>query len=184
MSATPPLLARRFWREPTSLLPLRWGSYRGRYLGGLLFIIAGYVLLDGSNTYTVPFLLLGTVLNVTGWLVLPAVGARRLAIVGPALVFQWILLTGPQSVVVMVVPFLGWLLVRQRPALSYLSALLVVAVGIACANVFTTSQGEAASYGITAASVVAAAWLGRWIATRRPPVVIRPRTEKRPTPAG
>jgi hypothetical protein len=161
------------WREPSRRLPLRWGTYEGRYLAGLLFIIGGLVVLDGSNTYVVPFLLIGTVAHTTGWLIMPSRGSRRIWVVGPSLAIVWILLTGPQSLFFMAVPFTGWLFVRERPLRSYVTVLLVVGAGILIANNFHHSQDEAAAFGIESAVVVASAWLARALATTRRPRAVR-----------
>lgn len=157
------------WQEPARRLPLRWGSYEGRYLGGLLYIIAGLVLLVGSNTYSVPLLLVGTVLHAAGWYVLPFPGVRRIWVVGPSLATEWILLIGPQTVVAMVIPFIAWLIVRERPLRSYLTVPIVVGVGILLANVFQHIQSEPVAFAIEAATVVGCAWLARALATTRRP---------------
>lgn len=155
------------WREPTSRLPLRWGTYHGRYLAGLLFIISGLIVLDGSNTYAVPFLLVGTVTHTTGWLILPAKGSRRLWAVVPSLAVVWLLLTGPQSLWFMAIPFLGWLLVRGRPLRSYATVVLVIAAGILLAYSFHDAHDEPWAFGIESAVVVGSAWLARWLATTK-----------------
>jgi hypothetical protein len=133
----------------------------------MLYIIAGFVVLDGSNTYAIPLLLVGTAANVTGWLILPGTGGRRLAVFFPALVTQWLLLTGPQSVWFMALPFLGWLFLRERPLRSYVTVLIVVAAGILFAKAFTDAHYEAMSYGLEAAVVIGSAWLARALATTK-----------------
>jgi hypothetical protein len=155
------------WREPTSTLALRWGTYRGRYLAGLLLIMGGLVLLAGSNTYTVTFLLVGTATHIAGWYILPAGGARRLWVAWPSLLCVWLLLTGPQILFTMVLPLLGWLVVRQRPFRSYVVLVIPVAVGIALANTFHTNRGEPVAFAIESVAVVGAAWLARALATTR-----------------
>ena len=62
------------WREPTFSLPLRWGTYRGRYLAGLLLIVGGAIQLQGSNTRTLPLLLIGTTAHAVGWSIIPQSG--------------------------------------------------------------------------------------------------------------
>lgn len=159
------------WREPALRLPLRWGTYRGRYLAGLLFIISGLVVLDGSNTYVVPFLLIGTVTHTTGWLIFPAPGSRRIWAVGPSLAVVWLLLTGPQSLWFMAVPFLGWLLVRERPLRSYVTVLLVIGAGIGLSYALHNAHDEPTAFGVESAVVVGSAWLARLLATtKRMPV--------------
>jgi drug/metabolite transporter (DMT)-like permease len=153
--------------EPGSRLPLRWGTYHGRYLAGLLLIVAGLVLLTGTNTYTVIFLLFGTVAHATGWLILPAPGSRRLTAVGPSLVAAWLMLIGPQILTVLVLPYLGWLFVRERPARSYPTAILVLAAGLVLAACFHTSHDEPVAFAIASAVVVGSAWLARYLATTK-----------------
>ena len=87
------------WREPTSTLPLRWGSYVMRYrLGVALLILAAlvafwrpFVDLWGTaplsefplgveritSRFTLLFFLLGVLLFVAGVVVMPARSARR-----------------------------------------------------------------------------------------------------------
>ena len=158
------------WREPTRRIPLRWGTYRGRYLAGLAYICGGMVLLAGSNTYAVTFLLIGTVAHVAGWFILPAVGARRVWVAWPSLICVWLLLTGPQILFAMVLPLLGWLVVRERPARSYVVLVIPVVTGILLANAFHTSQDEPVAFAIEVVSVFAAGWLARALAaTKRRP---------------
>ncbi len=156
------------WTEPNRGIPLRWGTYEDRYLGGLLFIIAGLVILPATNTYTVIFLLVGTAAHTTGWFVLPSTGARRIWAFWPSLLATWFLLVGPQILAVMVLPLLGWLLVRQRPLRSYVVLVFPVAVGVALANTFHSNHDEPMAFGIESAVVVGCAWLARFLAgTRR-----------------
>jgi hypothetical protein len=152
------------WREPARALPLRWGTYSGRYLAGLLYISAGLVILVGSNTYTVPFLLVGTVAHLGGWYLLPGVGVRRVWMAGPSLISVWLLLTGPQILFVLVIPLLAWLVVRQRPLLSYAVLVIPIGVGIVLANLFDTNHGEPVAFAIECAAVVGSAWLARALA--------------------
>ncbi len=118
------------WREPTSLVPLRWGAYRTRYLGGLLLVVAGGVAVVGGGA-TTPFatalLFLGSTAHVAGWAVLPSAGWRRVWILLPSTVTMWILLAGPVVLWMLVVPYLGWLLVRHRPLAGYPTVTFVLA---------------------------------------------------------
>ena len=122
--------ARTAFSEPTRRLTLRFGTYLGRYLAGLTYIAAGTVILLSSNTYTIGFLLLGTVAHVAGWFLLPATGARRLIAFGPSLIAIFLLLTGPQILFVMAVVLFGWLLVRERPLRSYLVLVFPIFSGV------------------------------------------------------
>jgi hypothetical protein len=147
--------------EPTRRIALRWGTYESRYLGGLLYLIAGMVILLSTNTYTIGFLLLGTVAHCFGWAILPAAGSRRLWAFGPSLVATWLMLTGPQILFVMAATLLGWLLVRERPLRSYLVLLFPVASGVIMAYSFHSNHDEPLALAIESATIVASAWLAR-----------------------
>jgi hypothetical protein len=56
---------------PPRALPLHWGAFRTRHLAGIALLVAGAVNLQSANTYTLIFLLLGSVAHIAGWLVLP-----------------------------------------------------------------------------------------------------------------
>ena len=147
--------------EPTRRIRLRWGTYESRYIGGLLYIIAGTVVLISTNTYTIGFLLLGTLALCFGWAILPATGGRRLAAFGPSLLATWLMLTGPQILFVMAATLLGWLLVRERPLRSYVVLLFPIASGVIMAYLFHSNHAEPLAFGIESAVVVASAWLAR-----------------------
>ena len=168
----------RRWREPTSLLTLRWGTYRGRYLAGLLLIVGGAIQLQGSNTYTLPLLLIGTTTHAVGWSILPARGWRRMLAIVPATAQIWLLLTGPASVWLLVLPYLCWLLVRHRPLVSYVTVLLPLANGFIIPQFFREYSGMPLALVISMSVFVASAWLARMIAVSahapsQSPVVFR-----------
>lgn len=152
------------WREPTSLLPLHWGTYRGRYLAGLTLIVGGGIHVLGSNVWTLPFLLIGTLAHAVGWAILPARGWRRIVAVGPSIATIWILLAGPQALWVITLSFAGWLLVRHRPGRSYLTVLFPLATGIALAQYLKELSGMPLALAIAMTVVVASAWAARLIA--------------------
>lgn len=152
------------WREPTSVLPLHWGTYLDRYLVGLVLIIGGAVQLEGSNTYTLPLLLLGTVAHALGWSILPAAGWRRMIAVVGSTGQTWVMLTGPQSLWSLTIPFLAWLLVRHRPARSYATAVLPLASGLILAQLFREYSGMLPALVISMVVFVASAWLARALA--------------------
>jgi hypothetical protein len=147
--------------EPTRRIALRFGTYESRYLGGLLYISAGTVVVLSANTYTVGFLLLGTLAHCFGWALLPATGARRLWAFGPSLLAVWLMLTGPQILFVMVLVLLGWLLVRERPLRSFVVLLFPIASGVIMAYSFHSNHDEPLAFGIESAVVIASAWLAR-----------------------
>ena len=153
--------ARTLRSEPTRRIPLRWGSYESRYLGGLLYLAAGTVILISTNTYTIGFLLLGTLAHCFGWAILPATGARRLWAFWPSLLAIWLMLTGPQILFVMTATLLGWLLVRERPLRTYVVLLFPIASGVIMAYSFHSNHYEPLAFGIESAVVVGSAWLAR-----------------------
>lgn len=174
MSRTDPAITTRPWREPTSTLHLNWGGYRERYVFGLMLIVGGGVQLQGSNTYTLPLLLIGTAAHITGWSIMPARGWRRLAVVVPATGEIWLLLTGPQSMWTLVIPYLCWLLVRHRPPAAYLTVLFPLANGFIVAQFFGEYSGMLPALVISMAVFVGAAWLARLIAARPARTALRP----------
>jgi hypothetical protein len=157
------------WVEPTRALPLRWGPYIDRYLAGIVLIIGGGIQLQGSNTWTLPLLLIGTMAYATGWAIMPARGWRRLVAVIPATGQLWLLLTGPLSVWTLVVPYLCWLLVRHRPLRSYVTVLLPLANGMVIPLFFTEYTGMLPALAISLAVFVGSAWLARVIASHARP---------------
>ena len=161
-------MAATLWREPTSMLSLRWGTYRGRYLAGLLLIVGGAVQLQGSNTWTLPLLLIGTTAHVVGWSIMPARGWRRMLVIVPATVQIWLLLSGPASVWMFVIPYLGWMLVRHRPARSYLTVLLPLANGFIIPQFSMEYSGMPVALAVSMTVFVGAAWLARLIAVGAP----------------
>jgi hypothetical protein len=155
------------FREPTRRLPLRFGTYAGRYLAGLLYLPAGLLIVLSTNTYTIGFLLLGTIAHCFGWAIMPATGARRLWAFWPSLLAVFLMLTGPQILFVMAAVLLGWLLVRERPLRSYIVLLFPIASGVIMAYSFHTNHDEPLALAIESVVVVASAWLARFLATTR-----------------
>ena len=146
------------------MLSLRWGTYRGRYLAGLLLIVGGAVQLQGSNTWTLPLLLIGTTAHVVGWSIMPARGWRRMLVIVPATVQIWLLLSGPASVWMFVIPYLGWMLVRHRPARSYLTVLLPLANGFIIPQFSMEYSGMPVALAVSMMVFVSSAWFARLIA--------------------
>ena len=153
------------WREPASLLPLHWGHYADRYVAGIVLIIGGAIQLQGSNTFTLIFLLIGMAAHITGWAILPSRGWRRVVVIVPATAQIWLSLTGPLSVWLFAIPLLCWLVVRHRPWRSYPTVALPIANGIVLPHFFTEYSAMPQAIGISLAVVVAAAWLARTLAT-------------------
>jgi len=153
------------WREPSAALRLRWGGYRPRLLGGLLLIVAGGTAIAGGGA-TTPFaatlLYLGSVAHIVGWSVLPAAGWRRVWALVPSTLSMWLLLVGPSWLWVLVLPYLGWLLVRHRPVASYPTVTFVLAGAIFAARLMPPSYSSMLlGLGIMAALLVLSALAAR-----------------------
>ena len=158
--------------EPTSLIPLRWGTYRGRYLAGLGLIVSGLIGLQGGSAYFGLPLALGTLAHVTGWWIMPAAGWRRIWAVGPSLIVMFVLLIGPAGVGLLAVSFACWLLVRHRPLITFVLAIPVLGVGIVLREFLYEYSGMLPALAIMSVVIVGCAWLASVIArTRRLPSI-------------
>ena len=151
------------WREPTSLLPLRWGTYRGRLAGGLLLVVAGGVAIAGASPYALWLLLFGTLAHVAGWSILPAGGWRRVAAGFPSTLAMWLLLTGPRFIGVLVLAYISWLLVRSRPLASYPTIVFVLAGALMVGVSFTEYRDMVLALAIEGAVLVASAFAAQFI---------------------
>jgi hypothetical protein len=162
------------WREPSSRLPLRWGSWGARSWGGLALIVGGGVAIAGTTAFTAWLGIAGVTAHVLGWCVMPAGGWRRVVVVLPSTFAMAALLSGPTRLAVLVVPFLAWLLVRHRPLRVWPMAAFVIAAGIVLARIFPDYSGMLPALGVAAGILVGAAWAARAVhaATARP---VRPR---------
>lgn len=149
-------------------LPLRWGDAATRRWAGGWLIVGGGMSIAGSNTEALWVLAMGTAAHVAGWCILPAAGWRRTLAVGPATLTMWLLLTGPRFVFVLVVPYLLWLLVQHRRALSLVTAIPVAVVAVLVGNVFWHDySGMLPALAIVGLTIVAADRLARVLERRR-----------------
>ncbi len=155
------------WREPTSLLPLRWGGYRPRYIAAVGLIIAGGLLVQTGSVYSENFLTLGIAAHVAGWLILPARGPRRVAVAIPSALLVGALLLGSVASVLLVGPLACWLYLRQRPALSYLALLMPLTSGLVLAQIFPQYGNGIIVAAVSTVVLIGAAWLARSIAGSR-----------------
>ena len=163
--------------EPTATLPLRWGTYRERYLAGLILIIASAICLQGTSTYAVFPLGLGSLAHLLGWGILPASGWRRIGVLLPSLISCIALLAGPVYAAALAIPLLCWLWVRQRPLLTWLLVLPVLLLGIGVTGVTTNYDAIMPVLAVMGAAVVGAAWFARGVAASR----LFPRYHRAPT---
>lgn len=168
------------WREPSSRIPLRWGSWGGRSWGGLWLIVGGGSAIVGSsaaftvssaaNAFILVLASVGTIVHVIGWCVMPSRGWRRVAVIIPSTLSMLALLAGPRYLTLLVVPFLCWLIVRHRPLRVYPMAAFVVATGVVLARLFPNYDGMLIASAVALFVVVGAAWAARAVhaATTRP----------------
>lgn len=155
------------WREPTSLLPLHWGTYLGRYLGGLALIVGGAFQINGSNVWALQFLFIGTVAHVIGWLILPARGWRRGVAAVASTGASVALLVGPRAMPVFAVILICWLLVRHRPLVSFVTVILPLASGLVVSQALTEYSGMPVAVLVSLTVLVGSAWISRVIAASR-----------------
>lgn len=168
------------WREPTASLPLRWGTWAGRSWGGLWLLTGGGVAIAGSNVPALWLAALGIGAHVVGWGILPAAGWRRVVALVPSLVSMIALLAGPAYLPVLVIPFLGWLLVRHRPLRVAPMGAFVIASGIVIGRLNEGYQGMFTATLVSLGVLAGAAWGARAVhaASARPR-----RTLRRSSPA-
>jgi hypothetical protein len=153
---------------PTSLPPLRWGDVPTRLWAGAWLLVGGGAAIAGSNTEALWVLAIGTVAHAAGWCLLPSAGWRRTVAVGPATLTMWLLLAGPRFVIVLVVPYLLWLLVRHRSALAALTAVPVAMVALLVGDAFGQDYTRMlTALGIVGVAMLAAGWLAQLIDRRR-----------------
>lgn len=166
------------WREPTSRLPLRWGTWAGRSWGGLWLIVSGGVAIAGYSVTAVWLAGLGVVAHLLGWTVLPSRGWRRVAVLLPSTFAMLAVLPGPKYFAVLVVPFLCWLLVRHRPLRVWPMGVFVIATGIVLGRLFPDYDGMPVASAVALFVVVGAAWAARAVHAAS----ARPRRISRRTP--
>lgn len=168
LRATPARASAASFVEPTSLLPLRWGRYRDRWMLGLALIAGGLVHLQSADTGNLVPLITGSAAHVAGWLIMPADGWRRVLPLAPSTLVVWLVLTGPASMWTLTVPFLFWLLVRHRPWRSALAVGPVLLNGVLCATLFTEYRWMPVAVALTAVVLVGSAWGARALARPLP----------------
>jgi hypothetical protein len=150
--------------EELTPVRLRWGGFRTRYASGLTLIVVGVAATNLTSTYSLWFLAIGPAVQAIGWLLMPGALWRRIAVLLPCLLAGLALLAGSDFAGAFAVLLAGWLLVRHRPALSYLALLApIVASFVFRELVREYSENWVFLTGGTAITV-AAAWLAAWIA--------------------
>lgn len=159
--------------ESTRRYQLRWGTYSGRYVAAIALLISSAVAIPSGNTYAYFQIIVGIVVFVAGWLVLPGRILRRIGMIFPALLGVLALLAGPYWLPLLALPFFAWLYVRERTPLAYLTVLPLLAATLALAGTFTQFDVMLPAYGASALVFIGCAWLARAL-TRAFPRRLRP----------
>ncbi|UAJ78682.1 hypothetical protein IT072_15785 [Leifsonia sp. ZF2019] len=154
------------WREPASLLPLRWGSYRPRLAVALAMLVVGSACVLATTAYSLPLLLVGSLLQPAAWAVVPSTIGRRVAVALPVLGFTWLMLGGSSFAWCYAVTLAAWLLVRLRPLVSFAVLLLPLASSLVLPLFVTTYEQGWITIVTSTVVIVAAAWVARGIAVR------------------
>lgn len=149
------------WREPTRALPLRWGTYRARWVAGLALIVLGTACVLATTAYSLPFLLAGSIMQPAGWAVLPSTIGRRVAVVVPVLGFTWLMLGGAGFAWCYAILLAAWLLVRLRPLPTFAVLLLPIASSLVLPHFVSTYQQGWITILTSTVVVVGSAWLAR-----------------------
>ena len=151
----------------TTTLPLRWGTARDRTIQGGILIVSGAVAVAGSDTYVLLLLLAGLLAHVAGWSVMPADGWRRVVAVVISTPAVLLLLTGPRFIAVLVLPYIGWLLVRHRPLRSYPTVIFVLAGAVILARLYPDYSGMLPALGIEFAVMVGSGLAARAVSATK-----------------
>lgn len=155
--------ADRPWSEPSRELSLHWGDYRARWVAGLAMIVVGTGCILITTAYSLPFLLLGSLVQPAGWAVLPSTIGRRVAVVVPVLGFSWLMLGGAGFAWCYAVVLAAWLLVRLRPLPAFAVLILPIVSSLLLPLWVTTYEQGWITVLVSTAVVVASAWLARGV---------------------
>ncbi|MEO6942438.1 MAG: hypothetical protein ABI238_07480 [Terrimesophilobacter sp.] len=155
---------RTTWREPARALPLRWGNYGLRLLAGIALIFIGGALIQFTSAYSLVVLPVGLFAHVVGWCIIPGIGWRRVLGAAVSAVTMILLLNGAPGTVFLVLPFACWLLIRQRPLLSFSTLVVPLIASYLLAQVFPDYGWGVIVLSLAGAVLVGAAWLARSLA--------------------
>ncbi|WEO76689.1 hypothetical protein BJQ94_15185 [Cryobacterium sp. SO2] len=153
------------WIEPTPRV--RWGNPRWRYGVGLVTIVLGAAATNLTSTYSLWFLLLGPLVQLVGWMILPGALWRRLFVLLPCLVAALVLVAGPDFMGAFAVLLAGWLFARHRPPLSYLAVVPVIVLSFVLKGALNEYGQNWIGLVSGTLTTVACAWLGRALAIWR-----------------
>lgn len=177
---------RRLAPEPTTRLPLRWGDYQGRMTVGVGLLVVGAALVAQTTVYTVSVGLIGSGLHLAGWALQPARGRTRALVALPSMLACWATISGPKAMWLLALCLAGWLAVRERPPITYVTLALPLGVGLILAAAYSHVADKRPAFVLVLASVLAGAWIARHVALRPKPVLTQrigaPETECGDTP--
>jgi hypothetical protein len=154
------------WSEPDTRRHTP-SVYRARLTVGVSAIALGVAATNLTSTYSLFFLALGPALQLLGWLALPGAFWRRLLVILPAELAALTLLAGPDFTGAFAVLLACWLFVRHRPGISYLVLLAPVGVSFVLKLSLHNSSQNWVGDVVGSVTVIAAAWVARWLAQRR-----------------
>ena len=147
-----------------------------------MLIVGGGLAMAGSNSYSLWLLWVGLVAHAAGWCIQPSAGWRRIVAVLPSSVAMLGLLAGPHYLAVLVIPYIGWLLVRHRPGRSYPTVIFPLASAVIIwREVPADYAGMLPALGIELAVIVISGFVARVLAipTRSSPAASMSRREPR-----
>jgi hypothetical protein len=130
-------------------------------------IVVGVAATNLTSTYSLWFLLIGPVVQLIGWLCLPAALWRRLLVVVPCMIAGLVPVAGPDIVGAFAALLAAWLFVRRRPAVSYLAVLAPIAASIVAKLTLHEYTATAFALFFCAGVSVAGAWFARQLARWR-----------------
>jgi hypothetical protein len=130
-------------------------------------IVSGLICLQGANVNFGLPLGIGTLAHVVGWWLMPAAGWRRIWAVLPSLIAAFILLIGPAGVAILALPLTSWLLVRHRPAVTFLLPVALFAAGMALREFVSEYSAMIPALAIMGSLLVLFAWSARFLAASR-----------------
>jgi hypothetical protein len=141
---------------------LRWGSYRLRYVLGIVLALGGGLLVQLTSAYSLVALPTGLFVHVVGWCILPGIGWRRVVGATVGTFLSMLMLNGASSVVFLAAGLAAWLFLRERPLVSYSVLVLPALAAFVLMQSFADYGWSGLVLSVAVAVLVGAAWLG-WL---------------------
>lgn len=117
-----------------------------------------------TSAYSLGVLPVGLLLHITGWCILPGIGRRRVLASGVSALMMIVLLNGAAATGLLAIPLAAWLLVRQRPLLSFVVLAVPLLASVPLTQLFPDYGWGAVVLPIAGVVLAGAAWLGRSLA--------------------